>query len=439
MLILTMSFSGSAVLLAVLLCAVWGKRVLSSAWAYNMLKLNLIFFCLPLPKYNSWLKNGLFHILGIRRRWDVADIISENFIGIEGDGKLHINFQTYIIVMWAVWVCGLLLAIIRNLYRYHKAKVIKENPRVSQLIYLKIFDRVKEEVGIKKNVTLLCANKAVTICTIGIFRKYVIIPESGLKEEEIYYSLKHELIHIKRLDIAWRYLSLLVILLHWFNPLAYLYFYAMSVYCEQSCDAILVQNMDRAARKRYGELIIDMSRDNESSDWKYRTNLNGSKKIIKWRLINMLKSGKKSRIQRAASLLLGATILFGGSLTVCAYENPQVVRDIDKSLVEAPEETQLKIGFVESEEIQFSVEEISSRIEFIGEDGSCYDVSEMINGNGSKIGCSHSLGDGYAKFHYKYSDGSCRTEYYHADRCTKCGEIWLKEYSHTETSTKCTH
>ena len=36
MLVLTMSISGSVVFLAVFLCAVLGKRILSPAWAYNL-------------------------------------------------------------------------------------------------------------------------------------------------------------------------------------------------------------------------------------------------------------------------------------------------------------------------------------------------------------------------------------------------------------------
>lgn len=306
MLILIMSVSGSMIFLAVLLCAVLGKRVFSPAWIYNMLRLDLIFFCLPLPKYNSGYKSGLLRILGISRQWDMVDIAAENIIGIDGSGMPHISLQTYIIVIWVVWVCGLLLAVIVNLRRYRRIKVVKENRRVSRSDYMAIFDKVKEEVGIKKRVTLLCADETDMICTMGVFRKYVIIPESGLTEEEIYYSLKHELIHAKRSDVAWRYLGLLVVLLHWFNPLAYLYFYAMSVCCEQSCDAIVVQNLDKAARKRYGNLIINMAQVDGLGRWKYRTNLSGSKKMIERRLINMLRSGKPNKMERVASLLLGA-------------------------------------------------------------------------------------------------------------------------------------
>ena len=438
MLILAMTFSGSVVFLAILLCAVLGKKAVPPAWVYNMLRLDLLFFCLPLPIYNSGYKYLVFHILGIPRRWDITDSVTANFIGIEEGGRFHLNFQTYIIVIWGIWLCGLLFACIRNRYSYQKVKTLKANPRISQPVYLSIFDRVKEEVGIKKNITLLCADDVKTICTVGAFQKYVIIPEEGLTEEEIYYSLKHELIHIRRSDIIWRYIGLLAVLLHWFNPLAYLYFYTMTVYCERSCDAILVQNLDKAARKRYGELIINISQENGWGKRKYQTNLGGSKKMIEWRLISMLNSGKRSRIEKAASLLLGAVILFGGSLTICAYENPRVVRDVDAAMFKVPQD--MKVTWeIAAEEIGYSEEEILNFMEFVGEDGVSYDLSELRNSTVDRAGCIHSYVNGYIKIHQKSPDGSCKTDYYYADVCSKCGDAKNKGYSHTETSTKCTH
>lgn len=438
MLILTMSLSGSVIFLAIVLCAVFGKRVISPGWVYGMLRLDLLFFCLPLPEYNSGYKYGLFRILGIRRQWNMKDIVTANFIGIEESGRIHISFQTYIVVIWAVWVCGLLLAAVRNLQKYREVKLLKENPRVSQSDYLAVFDRVKKEVGVSRGVTLLLASDAETVCTIGVFRKYVIVPESGLAEEEIYFSLKHELIHVKRADVAWRYLGMFAVLLHWFNPLAYLYFYAMSLYCEQSCDAILVRNLDRAARKRYGELIIKMSQDGGLGKWKYQAYLNGGKTMIKRRLINMLECGKKKRFERVVSLALGAMILFGGSLTVCAYEAPQVVRDVDAAMFDQTQDEQAALE-VSVAKLSYSEETVLEFTEFVAEDGTSYNLTEMQNSNVERAGCIHSYVDGHIKIHHKYSDGSCKTDYYFADVCEKCGYAWNKGYAHTETSTKCTH
>lgn len=438
MLILAMSISGSVVFLAVFLCAVLGKRILPPAWAYNMMKIALVFFCIPLPKYNSEYKYGLSRILGTQKQWDMKNIAAVNFIGIEESGRLHINFQIYILVMWAVWACGLLFVGVRNMYTFQKLKALKESPQISQTNYLAIFDKVKQEVGVKKNIPLLCADAFDTICTMGVFRKYVIIPEEGLTEDEIYFSLKHELIHVKRSDVAWKYISLLAVLLHWFNPLVYLYFSVMSIYSEHSCDAILVQDLDTEKRKRYGEIIIDMSREGRWTESKHQASFSTGKIMVEWRLKSMLRSRKSKKIERVVSLLLGAVILFGGSLTVCAYENPQVVNGADAAFLKTTQDEEVAKTFIIGE-IQYSEEGTLDFKEFVGNDGIRYELSEMQNANMERAGCIHSYVSGYVADHRKYSDGSCKTDYYYAERCEKCGRLEMKGYAHTETSTKCTH
>lgn len=439
MLILVMSFSGSAVFLAILLSAVFGKNLVSSAWVYNMLKIDLVFFCLPLPICNSEYRSFVLNLLGIPRLRTTIDYAAENIIGIDESGRMFFSFHTYIIVIWAIWVCGLLYAFVKNMQKYHKVKAQKVSPQMSKTKYLEIFERVKKELGIKTNIILLCASDTRTICTVGMFRKCVIVPEMGLTDEEIYYSLKHELIHAKRSDIAWQYIGMLAVLMHWFNPLVYLHLYVMSIYCEQSCDTVLVRNLDKRERKKYGELIINMSQDDKSNKWKYQTYLSGSKKIIEWRLLNMFKDRKCKKTEVVISLLLGALILFGGSLTVCAYENPRVIEGMDKQEVQMLKDLHLKAEFINSEEIQFSKEKVLDKIEFIGDDGECYDLAEIESCAETRAACVHSYVSGYQKIHHKNPDGSCQTDCYYANVCTKCGHVEVKGYSHTETSTKCTH
>lgn len=437
MLILAMAFSCTVVFLAILLSAALGRKVLSSAWVYSMLRINLIFFCFPLHLYNSEYKNRLFNILGIPRQWGAINMTTDNVIGIEKGGRIYLNFQTYLILAWLIWACGLLFMFFKNIYKYNKVKSQKLNPQVSQSNYLEIFDNVRKELGIKKSVDLLSTNESETVCTIGIFRKYIIIPERGMTDEEVYYSLKHELIHVKRADVAWRYIALLAVLINWFNLLVYFYFYIMSIYCEQSCDAILVQNLDKTARKRYGELIIDMSQVDGAGKWKRQMHLGGSRRIIKWRLTNMLEVRKRKRFHEAASLLLSAVILFGGSLTVCAYEEPVVISGETALVVAYPDQEVIKT-FVAGE-MHFSEEEVLDYTKFLGDDGTCYDLSGMPDDNMEKAGCIHSFVGGYIADHHKNLDGSCRTDYYYAEQCSKCGRVESKGYAYVGTSSKCTH
>lgn len=211
----------------------------------------------------------------------------------------------------------------------------------------------------------------------------------------------------------------------------------MSIYSEHSCDAMLVQDFDTEQRKRYGEVIINMSQVDRWIESKHQANFSTGKIMVEWRLKSMLRSRKSKKIERVVSLLLGAVILFGGSLTVCAYENPRVVRG-EANLFEISQDGESEMTF-EKEEIGYSDEMELEYWKFLGDNGISYDLSEEQSSNMERAGCFHSFVSGTLKKHQKFSDGSCKTDYYFAEMCEKCGEVRSKGYSHTETSTKCTH
>lgn len=157
----------------------------------------------------------------------------------------------------------------------------------------------------------------------------------------------------------------------------------------------------------------------------------------------MVRQSKGKRIKRAAGVLLGVTILFGGSLTVCAYEDTRVIEDVELSFVEESKDRQPQWDFVKDENIDENIQAVEGEAlkfsEFVSEDGTSYDLSELQNGGMAKAGCIHEYESGYLKNHQKYADGSCDTVYYKADMCHKCGRVIMKGYSHSEAWAQCPH
>ena len=54
------------------------------------------------------------------------------------------------------------------------------------------------------------------------------------------YMFRHELVHIKHHDLFIKYIGLLVMAVHWYNPLAYVMFHEISVISEMYCDSIVI-------------------------------------------------------------------------------------------------------------------------------------------------------------------------------------------------------
>ena len=73
-------------------------------------------------------------------------------------------------------------------------------------------------------------------CVIGIWRAKVILPVEAFEEETLRVILTHELTHFKQKDLLLKRISLVVLILHFFNPLAWLLFEKIQVWSEYACD-----------------------------------------------------------------------------------------------------------------------------------------------------------------------------------------------------------
>ena len=58
-------------------------------------------------------------------------------------------------------------------------------------------------------------------CVFGVFRPYIVVPDRNYSSKEIYYILKHEMLHFYRGDMAIRILCEILKSVYWWNPLIY--------------------------------------------------------------------------------------------------------------------------------------------------------------------------------------------------------------------------
>jgi bla regulator protein blaR1 len=87
------------------------------------------------------------------------------------------------------------------------------------------------------------------------------MPEKVLKTMEydnLRYIMLHELAHLKRKDIVINWVTLLLQVIHWVNPLIWLAFYKMCVDRELACDEAILMSLDKGEEKKYGNTILDM-------------------------------------------------------------------------------------------------------------------------------------------------------------------------------------
>lgn len=92
----------------------------------------------------------------------------------------------------------------------------------------------------------------------GIVKPKIYVPPN-LDETQLINIVTHESIHMKRYDYIVKFISTLVLGIHWFNPILWLSYYYMCEDMEMSCDEAALRILGMKRKKSYGKTLIDLS------------------------------------------------------------------------------------------------------------------------------------------------------------------------------------
>ena len=120
-----------------------------------------------------------------------------------------------------------------------------------------IFNEVKNEMSVDKNIVIRYCDYVKSPCLIGVFKPYILVPNVGYSCEEISWILRHELTHYKYKDNLIKLICFLIRIVYWFNPLVYLLIHVMENDCELSCDQRVVKDRTFDEKKEYGLAITN--------------------------------------------------------------------------------------------------------------------------------------------------------------------------------------
>ena len=304
-----------------------------------------------------------------------------------------------------------------------------------------IFDKVEDSDN--NQVYYLIPDGICGPCTIGFFRQKIVFPESfPMLHSEYDMVYKHEHSHLKNHDNLVKVLCLLVLCLHWMNPVAYLLLFFYIDTAEIVSDSAAVEGCLKERRKDYATLLVNEASTPDTSSVMWKNNLfsnkkksEKNKKILKRRINYMMKEKKKGLLQRGIMVAVSALTIVAGAGTVLAYE-PML--SSDESFSDVISDESLDVFAYNSSEfdplafLDFS----KSNSIFIDNNGIQLACDESLSPYAL---CTHSMIDGTFYTHSKNSSGGCTVKVYTCKRCEKCGYLANKKYSHSITSTKCTH
>ena len=249
----------------------------------------------------------------------VVEIPAQMTTPIKASSEKNTTDMTMLDIVTFVWMIGSLIFISVHLisYSHYKRQVIKRGRVIKETRILSQIFQLKRELHIRRTVRVMEYDEAGSPMIIGFIKPVLVLPREQYDSEDLFFILKHELVHLKRGDVYLKLLFVTANAVHWFNPLIWIMQKEAAIDMELSCDERVTQGISYELRKAYTETLLSMLHKQCARKTVLSTQFYGGTKIMKKRFRNILmKSGKRNGV----SILICAVVLSSclGMLVGCS-------------------------------------------------------------------------------------------------------------------------
>lgn len=204
-----------------------------------------------------------------------------------------------------VWLLGGITAFAIKLRDYKKFSVrlrVMSQPVDDERI-MGLMTDLSSKLSIKKKPAIYESAGVPGPITLGLKHPVIILPKEERELAELSLVLHHEMVHIKRKDLWYKWLYQVLLCVHWFNPVLYLIERKINVDCELSCDEVVLGALSEAGKKAYGNILLNVAEKNV--DFRrgiFSTTLLERKEDLKERLKGILQYKKQDGFKVLLSL-----------------------------------------------------------------------------------------------------------------------------------------
>ncbi len=321
LIVLSLSISGSFMALLLFVGKPIFKKHVSKAFSYYIWMLVLLRLVIPFSfdqsvmnqllnsvSFNPHIKNEITvdneivqdrseQLMHSKEAYEIVSsdksqqsIIENNQVNATAKNNETISVQAIIVIIWLTGACiALLFCVIPYIQFNLRIKDSNSEPDQEDI-------NILHNLYNRKKIRLKYNSYVSTPMLIGIISPYIVIPggdyvKSG-KGQELENILCHELMHYRRKDLIYKWFTVIVTSLHWFNPLMLPIRRQISLSCELSCDEAVIRNMNAIQKQSYGETLLSMAAGKKLSAGILSTTLCEEKKELKERLVSIMKYKK---------------------------------------------------------------------------------------------------------------------------------------------------
>lgn len=428
MLLLWMSIAGSIPLVIFLLTWLLQRKSFNYSLGKILLYLSMVFYLIPFQLLTRILPESMYHAtIAEEIRLRTAPQIhfeygSTRYVSID-DGFMWVpKWMFYILCIWFIVV---FLFAIYQVVKYRKTvKYLLTNSE----------EKVYDFPGIG-SVSILINNNIHTPYTVGFIRPHVIFPENLAESQYSTLIYRHEYCHAKNYDALVKLVCLIIVCLHWFNPLAILLLFSYGNLCEYLCDDYATKGLKQNERKEYANLLLNVAAA-KAMPVVWRNNFSSTKYLFQRRLTYIMKK-RFNKIQKLVTVVVSVVTVMASALTVFAYEPMQ--SSTEDVVTELSDGDDMGFAFGEDSILYDNID----AVDFSGYDDIFITESGehiILNNNGNSYAiCNHTFTSGRYYKHIHNSTGGCTVKIYSAQICTKCNYLVGGDLISTHTYVTCPH
>lgn len=218
--------------------------------------------------------------------------------------------------LWfGLWAIGFVLSLGRYGRSYRRfARLVRRESHAPGRLALEVL----QELDPGGKIALAVCPAIPCPMALGLLRPAVFLPEGVEDRGRLEDILRHELAHLRRRDLLYKWCAAVVTSLHWFNPLMPVFRREMARRCELACDEAAAGSLSPEARRRYGETLLSLAADPPKG--LMVTTLCEEKEHLKERLVDLVKGTKRGPAALCLTLcltvLLGSCSMIGGAAMV---------------------------------------------------------------------------------------------------------------------------
>ena len=314
------SFVGS--LLTLLLCLIkpFTQKFFSPAWNYYIWLLVLLVMMIPI-RFPTEMFHPPVQIDEPYISNQLTQPLEENMqetpvIMVEQDAMIQIptphrsSFLDYVRIFWkyvSMWVGIIWISIAGVMFLFktfgyclfiHRMKMNSE-----PFLCSSITNYTKRKLTVRKRSAISSP------LLVGMIHPTLILPDISLEDQELHNILKHEITHLHRNDILYKWFANIIKCIHWFNPTVYYIVNQINLECEIHCDSLVVKGMTSDEKTYYAETILRLLSKQSDKRYAFTTGMSGTLKNLKQRFHSIMRNQTTGFINRLFSVILAIVII----------------------------------------------------------------------------------------------------------------------------------